>query len=86
MGRLMGVYGQMNIFLIVAMIVLAVTTTLSFMAFPKLQKNQKSGWDLLFWAELVSIVGAVLGGFAIGQILGALIGLYLLFEIRTYFK
>ncbi|MFZ2255360.1 MAG: hypothetical protein WAW59_04900 [Patescibacteria group bacterium] len=76
----------MNIFLIVAMIVLAVTTALYFMAFPKLQKNQKSGWDLLFWAELVSIVGAVLGGFAIGQILGALIGLYLLFEIRTYFK
>jgi hypothetical protein len=41
---------------------------------------------MIFWASLISIIWGVLWGFALGQIIWALIGIYLLFEIRSYFK
>jgi hypothetical protein len=63
------------------------------MAFPKLQKQQYSGWRLLFWAEVVSIVSSLTGilagsvvGSLVGALIGALIGFYILFEIKSSYK
>ena len=67
-----------------------ITTVLSFMAYPWLAAKKKEGWDKLFYAQIVSIIGGILALFTNGSwfnlILAALIGFYLLFEIRSYYK
>jgi hypothetical protein len=62
-----------------------VASVLMLMAYPKLMKKQYKGWELLFWSEVVSVVSAVLT-ISIGSILGVLIGFYLLFQIKSYYK
>lgn len=80
----------------VGIIVLAVEGILWIAAFPGVKDRKKSGWNILFIALLVNIVygfvtlfinvGAYAGvsGF-IGYLIGTVIGLYLLFQIRSEF-
>jgi hypothetical protein len=80
----------------VGIIVLAVEGALWIAAFPGVKDKKKSGWNILFVALLVNIVygfvslffnvgsyGGVSGFF--GYIIGTVIGLYLLFQIRSVF-
>lgn len=78
----------------IAIIVLAVDAVILLMAFPKLQKSLKSGWDLLFLAALINLVYGVVSLFIDGRGgLGGLIwtlvasgvGFYLLFQVREHF-
>jgi len=62
------------------------------MAITPLKAKQKRGWDLLFLVSLVTFTGAVLNALITGNInhifgliIGTLVGLYVLFEIRMYF-
>lgn len=66
-------------------VVAIVASILMLMAFPKLQKRQYKGWELLFWSEVVSVVSAIIS-ISVGSILGILIGFYLLFQIKNYYK
>jgi len=77
---------------IVNMAVLVVSVALEAMAITPLKAKQKRGWDMLFLVSLVTFTGAVLNalitgniGNILGLILGTLIGLYVLFEVRMYF-
>jgi hypothetical protein len=54
-------------------------------AAPGLFKKKYSGWILLFWSEVVGVVESVIF-ISIGGVLGALIGFYLLFQIKSYYK
>lgn len=78
----------------IAIAVLAVSGALLLLAFPKLQKKAKAGWDLVFLGALINLVYGIVslfvdgrGGF--GSLLGALIGsaisFYLLFQVREFF-
>ncbi len=62
-----------------------VLSVLMLLAYPGLSKRAYKGWIYLFWAEALSVVYAVLTVSA-GPVLGALIGLYLLFEVKRYYK
>jgi len=62
-----------------------VASVLMLMAFPKLTKKAYKGWELLFWSEVVNTVAAVMV-LSVGSILGVLIGFYLLFQIKSYYK
>jgi hypothetical protein len=62
-----------------------ISSILMLMAFPKLKKRAYKGWELLFWSEVVSAVLAVLS-ISVGSVLGILIGFYLLFQIKSYYK
>jgi hypothetical protein len=62
-----------------------VSSVLMLMAYPKLLKKQYKGWELLFWSEIISVVSAILT-FSIASILGVVIGIYLLFQIKGYYK
>lgn len=66
-------------------VVSIVSSVLMLMAYPKLMKRQYKGWELLFWAEAVNVVSAVLT-LSVGSVLGVLIGFYLLFQIKSYYK
>ncbi len=66
-------------------LLLLVTFALTIAALPGLFARKKSGWTLVFYAQLVSLAGSILGGDVLSGIVGALIGLYILFQIRTLY-
>lgn len=54
-------------------------------SFPGLRKAQLRGWNLLFWAEVLGIVSSVVL-VSVAGVIGGLIVLYLLFQIKSYYK
>jgi len=82
---------------IISMLVPIASVVLMGMAFNPLKAMSKKGWDLLFIASLISAVAQVLVvifNFSILSLFTALIlpligiavGVYVLFEIKSYFK
>lgn len=80
----------------VGLALLVVQALLFLVAFPALRSYKKSGWSILLWASVVNVVYDVVynlfGGYGyanIGQLIfsliGVLIGLYLLFQIRPLY-
>ncbi len=73
-----------------ALAVLAVMAVLYLMAFTPLRNHQKAGWNLLFYALLLSLAYSLVVMFTdygnarsfIGSLVGFAIGGYLLFQIR----
>jgi len=72
---------------------LVAVAVMFFMAYPGLTKMKKSAWDLLFWAALLNIAEAVLQaigytniGSLIASLLGSVVGLYVLFQIRPLYN
>lgn len=68
------------------MIVVVVTLVLDAMALPGLFARRMGGWRLIFYARLVTIVSSLLQGAIVGGILGGLISLYILFQIRPLYE
>ncbi len=72
---------------------LVVDAVIFFMAFSPLTKRAKRGWDLLFLSTIINaiygvtqvFIGARGVGSLLGSLLGTAIGLYLLFQIRSYY-
>jgi hypothetical protein len=81
-----GGYYAMYPLLMIALIVNGIGAVLDLLAFGPLRKRQKSGWNLLFYSEIlvaVSIVLNLFSGYSVfGSVIGLLIGLWLLFEVR----
>lgn len=84
-----------TIFLWISLALLVVQAVLMLVAFPSLRTGKKLGWSLMLWSAFANIVYDVIyclfgyGYLNIGQLVlylvGALIGLYLLFQVRPYF-
>jgi len=55
-------------------------------ALPGLFARKMSGWTLLFYSQLVGIVHSLLTGNIISGLLTALIGLYILFQVRPLYR
>jgi len=55
-------------------------------ALPGLFARKLSGWNLLFYSQLVSIVSSLLHGWILNAIVGGLISLYILFQIRSLYR
>ena len=71
-------FGYLTVVLLAQLVLLA-------LALPGLFKRKKSAWRLVFYYELVSIVFSLLSGSILGALIGGLIGLYLLFQIRPLY-
>jgi hypothetical protein len=69
----------------IAAVLTVVGYGLSVAALPGLFARRRSGWTLLFYAELVSIVSSLVVGSIIGGLVFGLIWLYVLFQIRTMY-
>jgi hypothetical protein len=54
-------------------------------ALPVLFARKMSGWRLLFYGRVVAIVASFLMYSFVGGIIGGIIGLYILFQIRTMY-
>lgn len=86
--------GGLSFWVWIGIIVLAVDAVILLLAFPRLQKKQRSGWDLLFLAGLLNLLYGVVSLFIDGRgglgsllwaLIGSAIGFYLLFQIREFF-
>lgn len=56
------------------------------MAVPGLFAKSHKAWKYMFWAQLISVVSALVQLNIFGAILTALIGFYLLFQVKSYYK
>jgi hypothetical protein len=70
----------------IALVTLVIQFGLMIAALPGLFARKASGWRLLFYSELFSIVTSLLQGAIIGAIVGGLIGLYIIFQVRTKYS
>ena len=69
----------------VALAALAISSVLMLVAFPGLKKVKAGGWRWLFYSEVASVIGSLVS-ISLGGIIGALIGFYLLFQIKSRYK
>lgn len=79
----------------VSIVVLAAEAVLLFMAFPKLRRREKSGWDLLFLVGLINVLYAVVSLFSdygsgifslVWNVFVAAVLFWLLFAVREKYK
>lgn len=72
---------------ILATIIYLVASVLLLAAYPGLKAKKYKGWNLLFWSEAVNLIGGIVAMTSlVSVVIGALIGFYLVFQIRSYFK
>ena len=55
-------------------------------ALPGLFARKLSGWNLMFYAQIASLVGSLVGGSIIGGLIGAVIAFYIMFQVRGLYK
>lgn len=71
--------------LIFSSIIGLVESIMMLVAFPSLLKRRANGWTLLFWAEVLAVVAALVSVSASGVIV-ALIWFYFLYQIKPHYK
>lgn len=71
---------------IISLVLMIVTVVLEALAIPGLFKRTKAGWNFLFYSTLVGIISNVLSLNISGIILGVLIPLYFLYQVKSYYK
>lgn len=71
---------------IVGVVTSIIALVLDVMAIPGLFKRTHASWRLLFYASLVSLVGGILSPGAVGAVIGAIIGWYILFQVKELYK
>ena len=62
-----------------------VSSALLLASYPGLKSHTMKGWNMLFWSEAVSALGAILS-LSLGGVIGAVIGFYILYQIKSYYK
>jgi hypothetical protein len=55
-------------------------------AIPGLLKRKLSGWRLLYYASLLSALGSLISLDIVSLIVGLIVSMYILFQIREYYK
>lgn len=74
---------------VLTVIITIVNSVLLLYAFTPLKGRELKGWVFLFWSEALGIIESVLnifhGGSAVGTIIGAIIILYVLYEIKPFY-
>lgn len=70
----------------IGIVTLAVSMVLEAMAVPGLFKRAKSAWRLMYYSSLVGVIANVLQGSLSGAIIGGLIGLYFVFQLKPKYK
>lgn len=62
-----------------------ISSALLLAAFPGTKSRKMQGWTLLFWSEVVSVISSVVL-VSVSGVLFALIGFYLLFQIKSNYR
>lgn len=70
----------------VALVLSGVSLVLEAIALPGLFRRELKAWNLVYYATLVSAVQSAVSFNIVGLILGTAISLYILFQVRSYYK
>lgn len=62
------------------------TLVLEAIAIPGLLKRKLSAWKLVYYASLLSALGSLLSLSILSLVIGLLVSMYILFQIREYYK
>lgn len=62
-----------------------VSSVLMLLAFPGLRDRKMVGWKYSFYGELTSVISSLVAFNLVGAVVGALIGFYFLFQIKSYY-
>lgn len=72
------------------LIVLLIQIIIMALSISPLLKRQAKGWKLVYYSELISFVYALVSSYALGSIIWALIslaiGMYIIFQVKSYYK
>ncbi len=72
------------------MMIIVVQAVLMAMSISGLMNRKIQGWRYIYYSELLSIVYAVLFTYGIGSaiwsLIGVFIGLYIIFQVKSYYK
>jgi hypothetical protein len=74
---------------ILSSVVLLVQGVIELLAFSPLRKRKVMGWNLMFYSLILSVVSSVvaLSAFSVvSSLVGALIGYYILYQVKSYYK
>lgn len=69
-----------------AIVVLVVSLVVRGLSVPGLMKRTKSGWNLLYYSTLISAGYSLLAFDFVGLIVGTLVSLYLVFQVKESYK
>ncbi len=69
-----------------SLIFLIASIILFIKAIPGLKNKKIDGWNMMFYASLVQLVYSIFSGNLIGQLFGTAVGLYFLFQVKSYYK
>lgn len=78
--------GALSVWSIISLVITILLIGLEIMALPGLFKRKMSAWKLIYYADLVALVQGLFSGNPVGAIIGSLIGLYVLFQVKSYYK
>lgn len=81
---MMGLYGYSSGWGLYS-ILIAAQMVLQIISLPGLFKRQMAGWNFAFYAMIAGVVASLVMGSIGGAIISAVIGLYFLFQIRSYY-
>jgi len=59
---------------------------LEIMAIPGLFARSIKGWRYVYWAQLISVASNLVQLNIVGAIIGAIIGFYFIFQIKSHYK
>lgn len=71
---------------IVGALLMVVASVMLILAYPGLRDHKTAGWKYAFWSQTVNIIGSVIALNLLGAVISAIIGYYLLFQIKSYYK
>lgn len=69
-----------------SLVFLAITIVLEALSLPGLFKKSKQGWSFVYYSTLVGVISNIVYFNPGGIILGTVIPLYFLFQIKSYYK
>lgn len=72
--------------MILSLVISIATVGLELMAVPGLFKRTKGAWRLVFYATIASLVGSLVSFNIIGGLISAVIGWYILFQVKDMYK
>lgn len=71
---------------LVSVAISLVSSVLLLVAFPGLKAKKMQGWTMLFWSQVAAFVASLVMLSIVGGLVGAVIGFYLLYQIKSYYK
>ena len=84
---MLGGYAGWGFNAIISLAVSVIVIILEVIAVPGLFKRTKGAWRLVFYASIVSFIGSILSiNGIISGIIGAIIGWYILFQVKDLYK